>query len=129
MDVVLRILEAVAPFSWPAAIVAVVAAVCTYLNARRIMTGREEVRRLRIALESEPSPAVLSQALKLWPQAARYPETQQPGELKLLANKEEGRRAQRAEVSMTMTRWFVGLSFLGAALFVASLIFRPGPTQ
>src|SRR5688572_30665689 len=95
--------------------------------SRQLSASREELRLLRVALERDPSPGQLGQALQMFPQAAQYPQTHRVGEMVKQAHVEETRRADKVERMMGITRSFFSLAALGGAIFVASLFLKPKP--
>lgn len=122
-----NILEVAGPIGGLAALAFLVLAGLGHLFARQVAMSRETVRTLRVALEHDPSPGQIGHALSLWPEAAKYPPTPQRQELVKQATLEERRRADRTELIKGWVRVFLGLAFLGAALYVASLFIKAPP--
>jgi len=124
---VAKILEVAGPIGGLAALAFLVVAGLGHVLARQVAMNRETMRKLRVALEHDPSPGQLGQALALWPEAAKYPPTPQRQELVKQATLEERRRADRTELIKGWVRVFLGLAFLGVALYVASLFIKVPP--
>lgn len=122
-----KIFEIAGPIGGLAAIGAVVAAILTFLMSKQASQSREEMRKLKIALERDPSQAQLSQALALWPAAGQYPATQQLIEFRKQALNEESRRADRVEQIKGVMRFFAFVAFLGIAIYVSSLFLGKKP--
>lgn len=121
-----QILSTAGAVGLPVAIAAVVGAIIAILISYNIKQSRETVRTLRIALESDPSPGQINQARELFPDATQFPQSQQVGHMVRLANKMEGKRAESAEKAMTICRLLFALAFVGGAVYVASIFFKPG---
>lgn len=121
----LNILASAGPIGGLVCLAMVVAAVGGHLYARGAASEREVVRSLRVALERDPSPTQLSQAMRRWPEAGRYPEAHQRQELIKQSQLEEGRRANNTELIKGVVRVCIGIAVLGAAIFLAAQIFKP----
>lgn len=115
------IAKTIGPIALIAGICCVVAAIIIYVISNQLSTSREEMRKLRVALERDPTPGQLGEALKMWPEAGKYSGNQQKPELVRRAHEEETKRAQKCEMmkGLTRTMFFVG-AFAGA-LYVASI--------
>lgn len=111
-----------APIALPVGICAVVAAVVAFVMAKQLQGRREALRKLRIAIESDPTPVQLGEAQKLWPEVLQYPQSQQRSQMIQLANKTEAKRADSAEGAMTFSRLLSALAVLCFALVVAAKI-------
>ncbi|MBX7133314.1 MAG: hypothetical protein K1X67_11620 [Fimbriimonadaceae bacterium] len=121
-----NILAIAGPIGGLVAVVAVVLALIGHLYGRQVSIGRETVRKLRVGLEHDPSPGQLGQALRLWPEAAKYPGNNQRIELVKQANLDEARRANQFEFVKGVVRMCIGIAFLGVVLYILSMIFKPG---
>ena len=97
-----NILAIAGPIGGLVAVVAVVLALIGHLYGRQVSIGRETVRKLRVGLEHDPSPGQLGQALRLWPEAAKYPGNNQRIELVKQANLDEARRVVHALTPATL---------------------------
>lgn len=105
---------------------AVVAVIC-HIIAYQSNQSREEMRVLRVALERDPSPAQLAQAIRMWPEAGKFSPNLQKTELVRRAHEEEGKRAAKTEMIKGLVRTIFFISAFAAALYVASLFLRPRP--
>jgi len=130
-----EIARTVGPIALIAGIGCIVAGAIIYIISTQLATSREEMRKLRVALERDPTPAQLGEAIKLWPEAGKYSPNQQKPELIRRAHEEETKRAQKNEMmkGLSRTMFFVG-AFAGA-LYVASIFLgrepapEPVPTE
>jgi hypothetical protein len=111
----------------PLIAVGVVGAIITYILARQISGSREELRVLRIALERDPSPVQVGQALRLWPDVAQLPKNIQPGEMVKRAHVDEGKRAERAEATLGICRTFIAIAVVGIAIVLMGRFWHPFP--
>jgi uncharacterized membrane protein YeaQ/YmgE (transglycosylase-associated protein family) len=120
-----KVLQVAIQMGWPVAIVGVVGAVVNYMIARQFGQLREELRALRVSMEHSPSQEQIRRCLTLWPELAQYPSTIQLGEMVKRTTLEEGKRAQRKESALTITRIFVFVAVVGAALIVTGMFYKP----
>jgi hypothetical protein len=111
--------------AWPLVIGGVAGAVTAFVLARQLSASREDIRKLRVALERDPSPNQLGEALTMWPEVKQYPQTHQLAEMVNRAHKEEGKRAERYQVTMGISRFFVALAVLGAGIWIAGRFWDP----
>lgn len=121
-----NILAIAGPIGGLVAVVALVLALIGHLYGRQVSEGRETVRKLRVGLEHDPSPGQLGQALRLWPEAAKYPGNNQRIELVKQAQLDEARRANQFEFVKGLVRMCLGVVFIGVVLYILSMIFKPG---
>ncbi len=99
-----------------------VAAVVCHFLAIQLNTSREEMRALRVALEKEPSPAQLGEALRLWPEATKYNGGMQLAELRKGAHGQELIRAERTEKLKGLVRVLFFIAVIGIVLFIAGQV-------
>ncbi len=99
----------------------VTAVVCHFLAAQ-LNASREEMRALRVALEKDPSPAQVGQALRHWPEATKFGESMQLVELRKGAHGEELKRAERTEKLKGLVRVLFFFTAIGMALFITGQI-------
>ena len=111
--------------AWPLAIIAILGCGIAYWISRQIAKEREELRTLRVAVEHAPSQAQVQRCLGMWPDLAKYPSTVQLGEMVKRATLEEGKRAQRKETMLAYSRFFASLAFLGVAIIVVGMFWKP----
>ena len=111
--------------AWPLLIAGALGCGICYWISMQIAKEREQLRTLRVAVEHAPSPAQLQQCLNMWPELAKYPPTVQLGEMVKRATGEEGRKAQRKETMLAYSRFFASLTFLGAAIIIAGMFWKP----
>src|SRR5687767_9051616 len=111
--------------AWPLAIVGVLGCVISYWVARQIAKEREELHSLRLSLEHTPSPVQVRKCLDLWPDLGQYPSTVQLGEMVKRSGQEEGKKAQRKETMLAYSRFFASLAFLGVAIIVTGMFWKP----
>ena len=125
-QVLIDIYKAALVVAWPLAIGALLAMGVAYFISRQLANDREQLRTLRVGLERNPSPAQMGEGIKLWPEIANYPANLQVQEMVKRANLDENRRAERVEVTMGIVRFIGFLAFIGVALVVAGMFYRPG---
>lgn len=125
METFAKILEVAGPIAGILVIAELVAAGVMHLLARQTAENRETMRKLRVALEHDPSPGQLGQALQMWPEAAKYPPTVQRQELVKQATLAEHNKADRTEFIKGVVRFLLGLAFLCAVIFIMSRFIRP----
>ena len=125
-EVLIGIYKVALVASWPLAIGAILAMAAAYVVSRQLNQNREELRTLRMSLERTPSPAQIGEGMRMWPDVAQFPENLRITEMIKLAAKEEGRRAERVEVVMGYFRLIGFFAFIGVALVVAGMAWRPG---
>ena len=105
----------------------VVGAIICHIVAIQLSASREELRKLRVALERDPSPGQLGEALKMWPDAAKYSQGQKVQELVKQAHLEEGKRASKNETVKGGVRVLFFISVMGIAIFVAGIFLGRDP--
>ena len=116
------------PIAMIVAIGGAIAGIIFYLVSKQVSESREAMRKLKLGLEQDPSPAQLAEALRNWPAAGQYPATQQLIEFRKQAQREEALRADRNERVKGTMRFFCFLSFLGVAVYVAGIFLGPKKT-
>ena len=109
-----------------AAIGTALGAVLCHLIAIQLSKSREELRRLRVALERDPSPGQLGEAMMMWPETAKYSQSQKLVELVKQAHLEEGRRAEKTETVKGAVRVLFFISTVGIAIYIASIFLAKG---
>jgi len=122
METLKSVLQVAGPIALILGIVGVVASFATFLLSRSLFNNREEFRKLKIAVQGNPTDQQLRKAFELCPEALQYPESQRISELIKVLNKVEGKKAQTVEVAMTATRQFLALAVICAVIYVASLL-------
>jgi hypothetical protein len=122
-----EIFKTIGPIGLIAGIATAIAAVFCHIFAIQLSASREELRKLRVALERDPSPGQLGEALKMWPDAGKYAQGQKVQELVKQAHIEEGKRAHRNESVKGAVRVLFFLSAMGFALFIASIFLGREP--
>ena len=105
------------------AIAAVVAAIIMWVIGKRISDNRELLRSLRVALDRDPSPAQISEAIRMWPEATQYPGHHQVDELRRIARDDETKRAKNFEMAKKGSRVFATIAFLAVAIYIGCLIY------
>ena len=111
--------------AWPLLIVGALGCGICYWISMQIAKEREVLRTLRVAVEHAPSQAQLQHCLTMWPELAKYPPTVQLGEMVKRATTEEGRKAQRKETMLAYSRFFATLTFIGAAILITGMFWKP----
>lgn len=128
------ILHTVAPIALIIGIACIIAAVLIHIVASQTHASRETLRALRVALERDPSPAQIGEALQMWPDASKYAVGQQKMELIKCAHTEETKRAQKTEMLKGLVRTIFFVAAFAGAVYVASLFIKepdataPAPT-
>jgi urea transporter len=110
------------PIGLIVAIATALGAVFAHLFAIQLHNSREEMRRLRVGLEKDPSPAQMGEALRMWPEATKFTGAMQMGELRKNAHAAEMSRASKAENIKGMVRVFFFISAIGIVLFIVDKI-------
>jgi hypothetical protein len=118
------ILHTVAPIALIIAIACIVAAVCIHIVAAQTHGSRETLRALRVALERDPTPSQIGEALQMWPEASKYAVNQQKLELIKCAHNEETKRAQKTEVLKGLVRTIFFVAAFAGAVYVASIFIK-----
>lgn len=116
-----EIFKIVGPIGLIAAIAAAVTAVICHIVAMQLSQQREELRVLRVALERDPSPGQLAQAVRMWPEVGKYSPNMQKAELVKKAHEEEIKRAQKTESIKGLVRTMFFVAAFALALYVASI--------
>ena len=116
-----QFVDIVKPLSLPLAIAGLVLAGIVYLFAKQMGEKREVVRVLKSALDRDPSPAQIGQALNTWPEAKSMPPKHQLDEVRRLAREYEAKQAHSFEVAKGLSRFFLALMVLGIVLFIVSV--------
>ena len=124
-DVLIDIYKAALLCAWPLAIGAVLSMGVAYFISRQLHNDREQLRQLRVSLEKGPSPAQMGEGLRMWPEIGKFPQNLQIQEMVKRASIDENRRAERVEVVMGIVRFIGFLAFIGIALIVAGMFYRP----
>ncbi|MEQ1821128.1 MAG: hypothetical protein ABL949_01325 [Fimbriimonadaceae bacterium] len=122
-----ELFKTLGPIGLIAGVAMAVGAVLCHIFAIQLSASREELRKLRVALERDPSPGQLGEALKMWPEAAKYAQGQKVQELVKQAHIEEGKRAHRNESVKGAVRVLFFISAMGFALFIASIFLGREP--
>lgn len=91
--------------------------VCFILSIQ-LMNRREELRKLRVALEKDPTPGQLAQAAQTWPETGPYTGNMLKAEYVRRAHEEESKRANTAEVVKGWVRSLFFVSVVGLAVFL-----------
>lgn len=123
-----QVLDIAGKVAIPLVIAGIIAAAITYWFARGLSASREAMRKLRTALERDPTPAQLAESLRTWPSAGSLPGQHQVNEFKRLAGIEENKRATRFEASKSLCRFFVILAFVGVVLQIAAMYWPRTPS-
>lgn len=63
--------------------------------------------------------------MQLWPEVSKFPTNLQIQEMVKLASTDENRRAERVEIVMGYGRFIGFVAFIGVALIIAGMIWRP----
>ena len=111
--------------AWPLAAVGILGCGISYWIARQIAKEREVLHALRLSLEHTPSPVQVRRCLDLWPDLGQYPSTVQLGEMVKRSGQEEGKKAQRKETMLAYSRFFASLAFVGVAIIVTGMFWKP----
>ena len=117
----------VGPIALIAAIALLVAGIIIFIISMQLASSREELRALRVALERDPTPAQLGEAIKMWPEAGKYSQNQQKSELIRKAHDEETKRAQKNEDLKGLSRTIFFVAAFSGALYVASIFLGREP--
>jgi hypothetical protein len=120
------------PISLPVAIGAFVIAGIIYFIAKNVGDQREVLRTLRTALERDPSPQQIGQALQMWPDAKQFPGQHQLNELRRMARDAENAKAKSFEVGKAFSRIVIGIGVLAIIIYAGSLAwnkFGPEPAK
>ena len=122
-----QVFATIGPIALIASIAMAVAAVICHIIGIQLTQQREEIRVLRVALERDPSPGQLAQAIRIWPEVGKYSANMQKVELVKKAHEEENKRAQKAEMIKGLVRTIFFVSAFAMALYIASIFLRPRP--
>src|SRR5687768_2426513 len=125
-----QVIDFLRPVALPFAIVMAVIAGIIFFIATRMGETREVMRTLKAALDRDPSPAQIGQALQMYPQASQFPGQHQLNELRRLAREDENKRARTFEAIKGWSRVFLAFAVLGAAAFIGVLAWdKFGPKE
>jgi hypothetical protein len=124
-DLLIDVYKAGLTVAWPLAIGALLGVATAYYISRQLSKDREQLRTLRVSLERDPSPGQIGSGLRMWPDVARFPANLQVQEMIKRASQDENRRAERVEVTLSVTRFIACLAFIGIALAVAGMFWVP----
>lgn len=122
-----EIFKTAGPIGLIVGIATAMGAIICHIIAIQLSASREELRKLRVALERDPSPGQLGEALKMWPDAAKYSQGQKIQELVKQAHIEEGKRASKNESVKGGVRVLFFISVMGIAIFIASIFLGRDP--
>lgn len=122
-----EIFKTAGPIGLIVGIATAIGAVFCHIIAIQLSASREELRKLRVALERDPSPGQLGEALKMWPDAGKYSQGQKVQELVKQAHIEEGKRASKNESVKGAVRVLFFVAVMGVALFIASIFLGREP--
>lgn len=121
------IARTVGPIALIVAIASLVAGIIIYVLSMQVGANRETLRALRVALERDPTPSQLGEAIKLWPEAGKFSQNQQKNEMVRRAHEDETKLAQKTEMMKGMSRSVFFLSAFTGALFIASIFLGRAP--
>jgi hypothetical protein len=125
-----EIARTVGPIALIASIASVVAGAIIYLLSTQVAQNRETLRKLRVALERDPTPSQLGEAMKIWPESAKFTAALQKTEMVRLAHNDETKLAQKNEMMKGMSRSVFFLAAFAGAIFVASIFLgRPATPE
>lgn len=120
-----EILQSAKPIAMFGMIGMFVGGALTYWIALRIGASRDELRKLRSALERDPSPMQLNDARKRWPQVAQIAEKLQTSEMRRLASADEMMLSQSFERGKAMSRVLIGFGVFCLVIYVVATFYRP----
>lgn len=120
-----EVLNVLRPIALIVGIASVIGAAVVYWFGLQISTGREQVRKLKVAMERDPSPGDIAAALRLFPAIGSTPPKFQQDELKRVLKEEEMKRGKSFENFKALSRFFVIIAFIAVVLFLVSTYWKP----
>ncbi|MFN8220966.1 MAG: hypothetical protein U0S12_12650 [Fimbriimonadales bacterium] len=120
-----EVLNVLRPISLIVGIASVIGAAVVYWFALQVSAGREQVRKLKVAMERDPGPGDIAAALRLFPAIASTPQKFQQDEFKRVLKEDEMKRGKSFETFKAFARFFVIIAFVAVVLFLVSTYWKP----
>lgn len=119
-----EILQTMKPIALFGMIGMFIAGALAFWIATRVGATRDELRKLRSALERDPSPMQLSEARRRWPQTSQIAEKLQTSEMRRLASADEMALSQSFERGKALSRVLIGFGFFFGVVFLVTTFYR-----
>jgi hypothetical protein len=120
-----EVLQTATPIALIGGIVCLIGAALIYLVATRVAASRDELRKLRTALERDPSPAQHAQARGMWPIVSQTAEKLQQSEFVRHAHHDEAKLSARFEQMKGLSRVCIGFGVVFFGIYLLGTFWKP----